>query len=64
VIAALAERDNFKNQLEAERGQHRLETDALRNRYAGLSCASEPPKVQDLGQVVAAPEAPRQHRRR
>jgi hypothetical protein len=34
VIAALAERDNFKNELEAERGQHRLETDALRNRYA------------------------------
>jgi hypothetical protein len=42
VIATMAERDKFKNQLEAERGQHRAETDALRARYSGIGLRFRP----------------------
>lgn len=36
VIALQAERDGFKNQLEKERNDRRMETDALRTRYSGV----------------------------
>jgi hypothetical protein len=42
VIAVMAERDQFKNQVEKERNEHRIETDALRARYAGLGLRFRP----------------------
>jgi hypothetical protein len=42
VITALAERDQFKNQVEKERNEHRVETDTLRARYAGLGLRFRP----------------------
>src|SRR5438105_7063839 len=36
VIAVLAERNQFKDQLEEERNAHRVETDTLRARYSGV----------------------------
>jgi hypothetical protein len=49
VIAAQAERDGFKNQLEKERGEHRIETDALRARYAGLGLRFRPSQGATTG---------------
>jgi hypothetical protein len=42
VITALAERDQFKNQVEKERNEHRVETDTLRARFAGLGLRFRP----------------------
>lgn len=63
VIAALAERDAFKNQLEKERGEHRAATDALAARYAGLQLrfrAAQGAAPGDRGGRAdsAAPNAP------